>query len=279
MPIGSDRMGFVLPVRKGGLGNQMFQVAAAMIYSLETNRTILLPKEFYNSHNTNKLEYAESLFREFIHRIDKPIDGFAIEQLVRNGFQLHPGEPGFEAWDPVDGSGNIVLHGYFQSYPPIQRHEQMIRTVYKSGLGNYRIVFQDSPTRVGIHVRRGDYLKPPHSDVLPTQPLSYYEQALSYYPKDTTEFYIFSDDLDWCRQQPLFQTLPTKNYVDEPNEVKCLALMTTCLGGFICANSTFSWWGAFLGAYGSKAPVVVPKNWFKGGVGSLFPPEWIQLDA
>lgn len=266
-------MGFVLPVRKGGLGNQMFQVAAAMVYSVETNRTILLPKEFYNSHNVQNQEYGESIFREFIHRIDKPLDGFAIEQLLRNGFYQHPGEPGFELWKPIDTSGNILLHGYFQSYPPLQPHEGLIRRVYLSGLGNFRSSMQLSDQRVGLHVRRGDYLKPPHSDVLPTQPLSYYENALRLFPS-TAEFYIFSDDLDWCRQQPLFQNLSNKLFVEETNEVRSLALMTTCQGGFVCANSTFSWWGAFLGAYEKRAPVVVPSQWFKGGVGSLFPSEW-----
>jgi hypothetical protein len=270
-------MSFVLPVRKGGLGNQMFQVAAALVYSKETNRTILLPKEYYNAHNTTKGDYADSIFREFIHRIDKPIDGFAVQQLLQNGFLQHPGEPGFEDWKPLDLSGNLLLHGYFQNYPPLQRHEQLVRNVYLSGLANYRVFLPDSVNRIGIHVRRGDYLKPPHSDVLPVQGLEYYAKALQMFDVSKMEVYIFSDDLEWCKQQSLFQDLPKKVFVDEPHEVKTLALMTTCQGGFVCANSTFSWWGAFLGAYSLRNPVIVPKAWFKGGVGNLFPPEWIIL--
>lgn len=268
-------MAFVLPVRKGGLGNQMFQVAAAMVYAKETNRTVLLPKEFYNKHNTQG-EYAESVFREFIHRLDKPIDGYAIQTLLQNGFVQHPGEPGFEEWKPIDSSQNILLHGYFQSYSALRAHEGLIRRVYLSGLANYRKNFVDSSSRVGIHVRRGDYLQPPHNTAHPTQPVSYYEKALTYFPKDS-EFYIYSDDLDWCSQQEVFQNLPNKVFIDEKNEVKALANMTTCLGGFICANSTFSWWGAFLGAYAEKKPVVVPNHWFKDDVDSLFPSEWIQI--
>jgi len=270
-------MFFVLPVRKGGLGNQMFQIAAALVYSKETNRTILLPREYYNSHNTTKGDYADSIFREFIHRIDKPIDGFAIQQLLQNGFVQHPGEPGFEDWIPLDLSGNVLLHGYFQNYPSLTKYESVLRTVFLSGLGNYRILVHDSATRVGVHVRRGDYLKPPHSDVLATQPIEYYKTAFQMFPLSMMEVYIFSDDLEWCKQQTLFQDLPKKVFVDEPNEVKCLALMTTCQGGFICANSTFSWWGAFLGAYSLRNPVVVPSNWCKGGVGNLFPKEWNVL--
>jgi hypothetical protein len=268
---------YVLPVRKGGLGNQMFQVAAAMIYAKETNRRVILPKEFYNLHNPNQTEYGESIFREIIHRLEKPIDELAIHALLQQGFVLHPGEPGFEEWSPQDLSGHVILHGYFQSYPPIQRHESTIRSFYLNGLGNFRLYLQESKNRVGIHIRRGDYLKPPYNEVLPVQTLDYYKQALSHFQNPESEFYIFSDDLDWCKQQELFETLPRKRFVEEPNDIKALAIMTTCLGGMICANSTFSWWGAFLGAYSIRSPVVVPRNWFRDGVGNLFPLEWIVL--
>lgn len=270
-------MSYVLPVRKGGLGNQMFQVAAAIVYSKSTGRTILLPQEFYNSHNTLRLDYAESVFREFFHRIERPIDGLAIQSLLQQGFVQHPGEPGFESWQPLDLSGHVLLHGYFQNYTALEPYESVLRTVYLSGLGNFRIQMNDSKQRVGIHVRRGDYLKPPHCTVLPTQTLEYYRKALSLFPS-TSEFYIFSDDLDWCKQQSVFEDLPVKKYIEEANEVKCLATMTTCRGGFVCANSTYSWWGAFLGAYGDRAPVVVPSHWCTGATRSLFPKEWIVVD-
>lgn len=255
----------------------MFQVAAAIVYAKETNRRILLPDEFYNSHNMNRLEYGESIFREFIHRLNRPLDQRAIDLLLQQEFIQHPGEPGFEDWTPFDLSGNILLHGYFQNYPPLQPHEDAIRQTFLSGLGNFRNGFADSFGRVGIHIRRGDYLRPPYSDVLPVQPLEYYEKALQNFSLQANEFYIFSDDLEWCKKQMLFQDLPKKVFVTESNEVKALALMTTCLGGMICANSSFSWWGAFLGAYKERRPVIVPKNWFKGGVGNLFPKEWIQI--
>lgn len=269
-------MFYVLPVRKGGLGNQMFQVAAAIVYSKATHRTVLLPHEFYNSHNLHQMDYSESIFREFIHRIDRPMDGQAIEALLARGFIQHPGEPGFDDWYPIDLSGHVLLHGYFQNYTALEPYESILRSVYLSGLGNYRIHLNDSPTRLGIHVRRGDYLTPPHSDVLYSQTINYYSKALGLFSSDM-EVFIFSDDLEWCKNQSVFDNLATKHFIHEPNEVKCLAIMTTCRGGFICANSTYSWWGAFLGAYETRAPVVVPSNWCKGGVGSLVPTEWIVI--
>lgn len=269
----------VLPVRKGGLGNQMFQVAAAIVYAEETNRTILLPKEFYNLHNRSHQDYGETVFREIQQRISVAIDGTMIEKLLRQGFLQHPGEPGFEDWTPINGSGNILLHGYFQNYPPIGRHEGLIRNLYLQGLSDFRSLYPPCSTRIGLHVRRGDYLQSPYSDVLPVQPLSYYEQAFHSFPFsiESFEVFIFSDDMDWCKQQALFQNLPKKVFVEEVNDVKALAMMTSCMGGFICGNSTFSWWGAFLGCFSEKRPVVVPKKWFKDPVGNLFPPEWICI--
>jgi hypothetical protein len=266
-------MDFILPVRKGGLGNQMFQVAAAMVYSKVTGKKVVLPHEFYNSHNPTKIDYSSSVFKEFIHRIERPIDGTAVQLLLQQGFTQHPGEPGFEDWTVHDCSGNILLHGYFQCYPPLAPYEDDIRKVYLAGIGRPVKDLFPKRDRVGIHVRRGDYLNPPYSDVLYVQDISYYEMTLKNYSRDC-EFWIFSDDVEWCRQQSVLLDLPHKVFIEEPHEIKALYLMSLCHGGFICANSSFSWWGAFLGAYAVRAPVCVPTNWFKGGVGNLFPPEW-----
>lgn len=53
--------------------------------------------------------------------------------------------------------------------------------------------------------------------------------------------------------------------------------MSLCYSGAICANSTFSWWGAFLGAYSQRNPVFVPRNWIREKIWNLFPEEWIII--
>jgi hypothetical protein len=269
---------FVLPVRKGGLGNQMFQVAAAIVYQEEKRKTVLLPREFYNHHNTSKQEYADTVFSQFPNRTNVSFDQGMIDKFLSWSFTQHSTTPGFEPWTPEDISGNVLLHGYFQFYPALEPHEQVIRKLFKQGL-SYLIPKGATKDFVGIHIRRGDYLHPPYSSVLPTQPLLYYEKALAYFDKDTTTFCIFSDDLEWCMKQEIFRTLPHTIFMDEPNECKCLALMTLCERGFICANSTFSWWGAFLGAYAHRNPVIVPADWFKGEQVQLFPNEWTVLSV
>lgn len=268
---------YVLPVRKGGLGNQMFQVAAAIAYQEEKGKTILIPKEFYNSHNTKKQEYADIVFRSFHNRTDVSLDQTMIDKFLSWSFTKHSTSPGFDAWTPEDISGNVLLHGYFQYYPTLEKHETTIRKLYLEGLRPLLSDYKSSSSLVGIHVRRGDYLQHPYSVYLPTQTTEYYEKALEYFDKEKKTFLIFSDDLEWCKAQDIFQQLPTKIFIDEPDECKTLAIMTSCRGGFICANSTFSWWGAFLGAYSEREPIIVPMNWFKDELVQLFPQGWIVL--
>ncbi len=255
----------------------MFQVAAAIVYQEEKGKTLLLPKEFYNSHNTLQQEYGHTVFRCFQHKLDVVLDQSMINRLLASSFTQHPGEPAFEDWKPESIDGNVLLHGYFQSYTSLQHHEKTIRELFLQGLKPLLKSYKPSTEFVGIHVRRGDYLKPPYSDVLPLQPLSYYEKALQNFNLQEKTFLLFSDDIEWCMSQELFRNLPHKIFVDEPDECKTLATMTLCHGGFVCANSTFSWWGAFLGAYSLRSPVIAPKDWFKGGVGNLFPSEWIVI--
>lgn len=268
---------YVLPVRKGGLGNQMFQVAAAIVYQQEKGKTVLIPREFYNSHNDKNQEYADTVFRSFPNRTDVVLDQMMIDKFLSWSFTQHPDEVGFQKWEPLDIKGNVLLHGYFQYYPVMAPHETIIRHSFLSGLKALVTEYKPLPSVVGIHIRRGDYFQPPHCDFMPVQPLSYYETALEYFNKEETTFFIFSDDLDWCKKQSLFQSLPNKVFIDEPDECKTLTIMTLCHGGFICANSTFSWWGAFLGAYSLRNPIVAPVDWFRGPKVSIFPKGWICL--
>lgn len=262
-----------MPIRKGGLGNQMFQVAAALIYQIETRRTIVLPDEFYNHHNHQKKNYVESIFQNIGPYIPRQMDQTAIDNLLRSGIKQHPGEPGFEDWSPcLPGNENILLHGYFQSCIPILRHERSIRSKYLHNLP----LEMPKKDAVGIHVRRGDYVKFPDVHFLLGE--DYYSRAIQTFSKEANLTYeVFSDDIEACKKMKCFQDLPRCSYVEEPDEIVALAKMLACQGGFICANSTFSWWAAFLGAYGKRRPCIAPQNWIAGGSGTLIPSDWIRI--
>lgn len=267
-------MELVLPVRKGGLGNQLFQVTAGLLVAKEQNKTLILPKEMPHVHNKQKQLYEDTIFRSFPNRLNFAADAYAIVQLEALGFLTYPGEPGFEPWNPSLSTEKLILHGYFQYYPTIQPHESYIRETYRNNLD----LSGGEMNTVGIHVRRGDFHQ--FSDVHFLQDSLYYRRAiyeLESRRKKPCHYKVFSDDLDWCKQQDVFEMLGSVEFVEEPDEIECFRKMIQCEGGFICANSTYSWWAAFLGAYRNRAPIVVPANWMKGYNGSLFPPEWIQL--
>ena len=227
---------FVLPVRKGGLGNQMFQVTAGLIYAKETGREVLLPLEFYNTHKHLENDYWDTIFAGISHRIERPIDQNAIDMLTRvSGFIQYPGEPGFEVWNPrLEIQGNVILHGYFQSYTPIESHEKFIREFFLKNISKLQDHKMPHTQRVGIHVRRGDYLRPPFSNVHVVPGPDFYKKAFDYF-KHADQYWIFSDDITWCKEQTIFSSLPGVTFIEEKNECRALALMTLCQGGFICA--------------------------------------------
>lgn len=105
---------------------------------------------------------------------------------------------------------------------------------------------------VAIHVRRADYVGNTfYVDVFGN---GYYERAMAEFPN--ADFLVFSDDIEWCKQQDIFKGC---EFSDERDEIKDLNLMAGCRG-IIMANSSYSWWAAFLGDPNKK--VVAPKEWY-----------------
>ena len=85
--------------------------------------------------------------------------------------------------------------------------------------------------------------------------------------------FVFSDDIEWCKKQGIFNNC---NFCDEnSDEIYNLNMMASCVGHII-ANSSFSWWGAWLSTHNGK--VVAPKAWYTDGIDRTFcPKEWIRL--
>jgi hypothetical protein len=106
------------------------------------------------------------------------------------------------------------------------------------------------PHRTAVHVRRGDYLV--HRDLFPPLPLEYYMEAMAL---TQGPYLVFSDDMEWCRAH-----LPRDcMFVEHNRDYEDLILMTTC-NEHITANSTFSWWGAWL----ANARAIYPSTWGPG---------------
>lgn len=146
---------------------------------------------------------------------------------------------------------------YVQDYAYFDDFRDDIRTLYGQGI--------TSIDKVAIHVRRGDYVRNPfYVDLSLTD---YYEKAMAEFPNE--KFLVFSDDIPFCENY-----FDGKEYeFNDESEVDALNTMASCKG-IIMANSSFSWWGAYL----SNAKVVAPLAWHPDGITrtSLLP-EWKKL--
>lgn len=148
---------------------------------------------------------------------------------------------------------------YVQNYEYFDKYRDEIRKIYSSGI--------NSIDYVAIHVRRGDYVNNPfYVDLWETE---YYEKAMVEFPNE--RFMIFSDDIEWCKDNFI-----GKEYTFNEDEVdyEAMNVMASCKG-IIMANSSFSWWAAYLS---NAEKVIAPKAWYSDEIERTFClPEWKRI--
>jgi hypothetical protein len=173
---------------------------------------------------------------------------------------------------------NVNLHGYYQSEKYFKHIEESIRKDFKFKdyilepcVNNFH--FDEI---IALHVRRSDYVS--NSTNHPLCDISYYKKALTYFDSNIPVM-IFSDDIRWCEYQPLFES--DRFMISESNDGAVdLCLMSMC-NYHIIANSSFSWWGAWLA---KSKKVIAPSQWFgtegntaKNQTQDLYLDDWIKI--
>lgn len=260
----------------GGLGNQMFQYSMGKYLAVKHNTELRLNLAGFESYKTWKFEldnlnvdykiYKQSFFKKY-KRIDEK--------------HFH-----FDA-DMLNMSDNIYIVGYWQSekyFKTIREHLLKDFSV-KSAINkeNQDILnLINSTNSVSLHVRRGDYLTNPSASTLHgTCTVEYYNNAIQYIARsvENPHFFLFSDDIEWVVEN-IKCDHPVKavdiNTID--NGYDDLRLMMNCKHNII-ANSSFSWWGAWLNNNPDKI-VIAPERWFltdEYSAEDVVPEEWIKL--
>ena len=230
--------------RNGRLGNQMFQYASLRgIADKHGYDWCVPPSEFKDQWNDHQLFDAFKL--PYVEHVKMLGATYLEEKSFTFDQDLFENCP-----------DNINLYGYFQT----EKYFKHIRTKIKEDFSFVDTIW--NPCRemfqfdeiISLHIRRSDYVEKQHYHPLCT--LEYYESALSKFSNDIPVL-IFSDDPNWCMDQELFQ--PDRFMVSESdNNLIDMCLMTMC-SHHIIANSSFSWWGAWLA---DSKKVIAPKVWF-----------------
>ncbi|GAB3564292.1 alpha-1,2-fucosyltransferase [Spirosoma luteolum] len=219
----------------GRLGNQLFCIAATIGVAHRNGQPFVLPPWSYADAFAHPLPTGT---------VDRP--------------SIYH-QPGF-AYTPVDlPSGNWDLRGAFQSERFFAEAADLVRHYFTPAPALVQAQQQAyghllTDNTCSLHVRRGDYLR--HQPAFPPQPLAYYETAIDQFPADT-RFLVFSDDLPWCRQHFIGDRF---SFIEGQTDIADLFLMSRC-HHHIMANSSFSWWGAWLNPSPDKR-VYCPALWF-----------------
>ena len=256
----------------GGLGNQLFQYAFGRSLSHDLNTEISLDLSYYNdpSKSPRHAIYALKLFniKENIDTINfsNEIDEESVSKYNyydESSFNKITGFPSLNNYNklqlPAYFDGYWASEKYFLHNEKIIRNELELKIPLK---GTNKLVAQDilDHNAVAVHIRRGDYNDHSHFGMCDTD---YYNKSISFIEKhvESPKFYIFSDDHEWVNDNI---HIPHPTYHITNNDVETgyedLRLMSLCKH-FIIANSTFSWWGAWLSRNNDKI-VTTPKPWF-----------------
>jgi hypothetical protein len=286
----------------GGLGNQMFQYAAARALALARGQQLLLDVSGYDDYRLHHGFELRRVFRcqpELAGRDDvRKILGWRAAPLARRLLSRRAlaglrgrafiVEPHFHYWPGIRAVPEAAyLQGYWQSEKYFAQAAAEIRAdfAFRQPMSEANAAWAERIGRrnaVSLHVRRGDYLLDPKTQALlgACSP-EYYLKAVGHIAARVAapEFFVFSDDIAWARDNldigfPC-HCIDHNRGAESYNDMR---LMSLCRH-HILANSSFSWWGAWLNPRTDKI-VVAPRRWFAAdGVCSddLVPEEWVRL--
>ena len=262
---------------QGGLANQIFQWAYGKYLSEKHNTLLYLDTTSYlNQSGITKREFSLNKFPNLKYQIlpnDRNISNWSNEpdkiriQTISDYFthkELN-----------YDNNSHYYLNGYWQSEKYFKEIADIIREELQPSSESLE-KFSDLPineNNISIHIRRTDYIK--SNGYHPVQPIEYYQKGLDIIG-EYDNIFVFSDDINWCKTNLKFSNMI---FIDGFDDVEDLWLMSMCKHNII-ANSSFSWWGAWLNDNPNKK-VVTPSNWFGRqsnlNTSDMVPENWTKI--
>lgn len=279
---------------RGGIGNQMFDYAFAVALSQRTGRKVHLGlRETTDSGAHNGFE-LERVFGIKFGKIDRLLTYLIQYRKFKKHFVKLCIEKAYYEYDPTVfafRSSQPIKHfmgywqneEYFASVKDIIRHnfsfDQRRFSRRTNEVADQLATLDNS---VSLHIRRGDYYSNPeayalHGDICSTE---YYRAAIDLVQSKVADakFYIFSDEPEWVKEN--FKMLSSATYIDWNLGLDAwqdMALMSRC-AHHIIANSSFSWWGAWLAAPQPDKIIIAPSQWLRATTSNaVVPPNWTMI--
>ncbi len=245
---------------QGGLGNQLFQWAVTKYLSIKYNTNYGFELSYFNEMKWN-LELNK--FKNLKIEEHNPTSSL---NIITDNFNFKIIQD------------NSFLNGYWQSEKYFYEIENIIRKDLKIDddiknyiLSKYPILNENT---LSIHVRRGDYLN--LQDYHPVQTIDYYKNAYNLINDENINVIVLSNDIQWCKDNFRFNNI---TYIEGETNIVDMYIMSLCKHNII-ANSSFSWWGAWLNENKDKK-VIAPINWFGPHAnlytGDIIPEKWIKI--
>lgn len=280
----------------GGLGNQMFQWAFGRAHEKKTGVKTLFDISFFekkyarpyelNIFNLNA-QFVENFWLKLklkiIWKLRKKLNG---KKFL--GLTLYS-EPHFEFDENIFKiEPNTYIEGFFQSEKYFQEIETELRTDFQfkdlPDEKNQKLIEKIGATNsISLHIRRGDYVKKKrYQNLYAACSLDYYKRGVEYisehYPNPT--LFIFSDDIEWVKENLnlSYESIYVSHNTDSKS-YEDIRLMSLCKHNII-ANSSFSWWGAWLNNNKEKI-VIAPEKWFNDEniiQTDVIPQDWVRLE-
>lgn len=231
----------------GRLGNGLFEIASTIGIAKANNTEFVFPpwkyEQNFNLHNCFSSNIKPTrVYTEPFYHFQMPI---------------------------INNDGITDLSGFFQSYKYFEHCESYIKFVFES-------IYQEKTLNgvTSIHVRLRDYLTLGNMYYITLANTDYYERAMEILGSDC--YYIFSDDINWCKQRFKGDKFV---FIEEQDPCVSLSKMSACEHN-VLANSSFSWWGAYLNKNTNKK-IIAPQNWFgpklPHNTSDLIPPSWQRI--
>ncbi len=293
---------------QGGLGNQIFQFIIGYILAKKNKINLRINIASFNSDhrqyeldrfpeiyklNIPKIKYynfSDKIYFYLYPKFFKILKMLKVYKFLNYLFFLEKNE--FENSPFIFNKDllkkkfikNITIRGFFQSEKYFIYYKKIVLKFFKfpeiknKFFQNYLDLIKNKNS-VAIHIRRGDYLKPKVMRFHGILDESYYKKSINYINKKVKNptFFIFSDDIILVKKNLFFFNDIKHIFIDTKSSINDLNLMSNCKH-FIIANSTFSWWGAWLSKNKNKI-VCAPKKWVRAEISTpdVIPKSWIKI--